>query len=100
MAVLAAVVILLLVGVIDGEQALSGFSNEAPYVVGSLLILARAVDISGVLEPIVSRLFGNSSGKTLLARLLYPITLFSGFLNNTTLVAMAVPPVIELSARR
>ena len=100
LAVLTAVVVLLLAGVIDGEQALSGFSNEAPYVVGSLLILARAVDVAGLLEPIVGRLFGNSSGFSLLARLLYPVTLVSGFLNNTTLVAMAVPPVIELSTRR
>lgn len=100
LAVLGAVVVLLLAGVLDGEQALSGFSSEAPYVVGSLLILARAVDVSGVLEPVVGGLFAQSSGRMLLARLLYPVTLFSGFLNNTTLVAMAVPPVIELSTRR
>jgi di/tricarboxylate transporter len=100
LAVLGAVVVLLLAGVIDGEQALSGFSNEAPYVVGALLILARAVDISGLLEPVVSRLFGKATGTALLARLLYPVTLFSGFLNNTTLVAMSVSPVIELSTRR
>ena len=100
LAVLGAVVVLLLAGVVDGEQALSGFSNEAPYVVGSLLILARAVDISGLLEPVVGRLFGKATGTALLARLLYPVTLFSGFLNNTTLVAMSVSPVIELSTRR
>jgi di/tricarboxylate transporter len=100
LAVLGAVVVLLLAGVIDGEQALSGFSNEAPYVVGALLILARAVDISGLLEPVVGRLFGKATGTALLARLLYPVTLFSGFLNNTTLVAMSVSPVIELSTRR
>jgi di/tricarboxylate transporter len=100
LAVLTSVVVLLLAGVIDGEQALSGFSNEAPYVVGSLLILARAVDVAGLMEPIVGRLFGSSSGKPLLARLLFPVTLVSGFLNNTTLVAMSVPPVIEMSTRR
>jgi di/tricarboxylate transporter len=100
LAVLTGVVVLLLAGVVDGEQALSGFSNEAPYVVGALLILARAVDIAGLMEPVVSRLFGASSGRTLLARLLFPVTLASGFLNNTTLVAMSVPPVIELSTRR
>jgi di/tricarboxylate transporter len=98
--VLAGTVVLLLLGVIDGGQAFAGFSNEAPIIVGSLLILARAVDISGVLEPVVTRLFGSSSGRPLLARLLFPVTAFSGFLNNTTIVAMAVPPVIELSGRR
>ena len=100
LAVLSGVVVLLLAGVIDGEQALSGFSNEAPYVVGSLLILARAVDVAGLMEPIVGKLVGKSSGRRLLARLLFPLTLVSGFLNNTTLVAMSVPPVIEMSTRR
>ena len=100
LAVLSGVVVLLLVGVIDGDQALSGFSNEAPYVVGSLLILARAVDVAGLMEPIVGRLVGKSSGRSLLARLLFPVTLASGFLNNTTLVAMSVPPVIEMTTRR
>ncbi len=100
LAILGGVVVLLLAGIIDGEQALSGFSNEAPYVVGSLLILARAVDVAGLMEPIVGRLFGRSSGRALMARLLFPVTLVSGFLNNTTLVAMSVPPVIELSQRR
>ena len=100
LAILSAVVLLLLVGIIDADQALSGFSNEAPYVVGSLLILAHAVEVSGILEPVVGRLFGRASGRSLLARLLYPLTLVSGFLNNTTLVAMAVPPVIELTTRR
>jgi di/tricarboxylate transporter len=98
--VLAGTVALLLLGVIDGAAAFAGFSNEAPIIVGSLLILAKAVDISGVLQPVVARLFGESEGRSLLARLLFPVTGFSGFLNNTTIVAMAVPPVIELSGRR
>lgn len=98
--VLGGTVALLLLGVIDGPTAFAGFSNEAPIIVGSLLVLARAVDVSGVLEPVMVRLFGRSSGRWLLARLLFPVTGFSGFLNNTTIVAMAVPPVIELSARR
>ena len=100
LAVLTGVIVLLLAGVVDGEQALSGFSNEAPYVVGSLLILARAVDVAGLLEPVVGRIFGASTGRTLLARLLFPLTLVSGFLNNTTLVAMSVPPVIDVATRR
>ena len=100
LAVLGAVVVLLLSGIITADQALAGFSNEAPIIVGALLILARAVDVSGILEPVVGWLFKDASGRPLMARLLFPITLFSGFLNNTTLVAMAVPPVIEVTTRR
>jgi di/tricarboxylate transporter len=98
--VLTGTVALFLLGVIDASQTFAGFSNEAPIIVGSLLVFARAVDVSGVLEPVMVRLFGSSSGRALLARLLFPVMGFSGFLNNTTIVAMAVPPVIELSGRR
>lgn len=99
-AVLSAVVGLLVFGVIDTEQAFAGFSNEAPIIVGALLVLARAVEYSGILEPVVSRLFGRATGRTLMARLLYPVALLSGFLNNTTLVAMSIPPVVDLTSRR
>ena len=100
-AVLVATIFLFLVGIIDARQAFSGFSNEAPIFVASLLVLARAVELSGLLEPMVNRLFGAASGtRALLARVVLPITGASAFLNNTTLVAMTVPPVLDLSRRR
>ncbi|MDP8905672.1 MAG: SLC13 family permease [Chloroflexota bacterium] len=100
-AVLTATVVLLLLGVTTPAQAFSGFSNEAPIIVASLLVLARAVDISGVLQPVVGALFGAAAGaRQLLIRLSVPVAGSSGFLNNTTVVAMIVPTVIELSRRR
>src|SRR6266536_3474292 len=84
--VLSATVVLLLLGVIDGDQAFAGFSNEAPIVVGALLIFARAVDVTGAIQPVVQSLFGTSRRpRVLLTRLLFPVTGASGFLNNTTL---------------
>ncbi|CAN5819390.1 SLC13 family permease [soil metagenome] len=100
-AVLGGTVILLLLGITTPEQAFAGFSNEAPIIIASLLVLARAVDLSGILQPIIGALFGGiTSTRALLARLLLPVTGSSGFLTNTTVVAMTVPPIIELSRRR
>lgn len=100
-AVLAGAVLLMLLGVTTPEQAFAGFSNEAPIIIASLLVLARAVDLSGILQPVVAFLFGGVAGaRALLARLLVPVTASSGFLTNTTVVAMTVPPIIELSRRR
>ncbi|MGH2427418.1 MAG: SLC13 family permease [Candidatus Limnocylindria bacterium] len=101
LAVLAATIVLLLIGLVEPDEAFRGFSSEAPIVVGALLILARAVDVAGVMQPVVAGLFGSArQGRVLLARLLFPIAGMSGFLNNTTLVAMTVPAVLELSQRR
>ncbi len=99
-AMLAATTALMLIGIISPSQAFSGFSNEAPLAVGALLVIARAVDVSGAFQPVVRTLFGKSNGKWLMARIAYPIAAMSGFVNNTTLVAMAVPPALDLCNRR
>ena len=100
-ATLGAAIILLLSGVIDGDQAFAGFSNEAPIVVASLLVLARAVDVSGVMAPVVRVLFGNVANRAvLLARVVFPVAAISTVLNNTTVVAMSVPGILELCQRR
>jgi di/tricarboxylate transporter len=99
--VLSATIVLLLAGVIDADQAFAGFSNEAPIIVGALLVFARAADIAGIVGPAIERLFGATVGERgSLARLLFPLTTMSAFLNNTTLVAMTVPAVIDLCRRR
>ncbi len=100
-AVLVATIFLLLVGVINGDQAFSGFSNEAPIIIGALLIFARAADISGVLQPLTDRFIGHGPPpRGLLARIVFPLTLVSGFMNNTTLVAMSIPAVMDLCNRK
>jgi di/tricarboxylate transporter len=101
-AVLGATIVLLLVGIIDSAAAFSGFSNEAPIIVAALLIYARAADITGIVAPILERFMGSSSGPSrgALPRLVIPVAGLSAFLNNTTLVAMTVPAVLDLCRRR
>ena len=102
-AVLGATILLLLVGIIDSDEAFAGFSNEAPIVVGALLVFARAADVSGIVGPVLERFVGRPDGSSqrwALPRLLAPITALSAFLNNTTLVAMTVPAVLDLCRRR
>ncbi|MGH2384116.1 MAG: SLC13 family permease [Candidatus Limnocylindria bacterium] len=100
-AVLIATIFLLVIGIIDPEEAFAGFSNEAPIVVASLLVFARAADISGLLQPVIDRFIGHGpTPRGLLARILFPLTLVSGFLNNTTLVAMSIPAIIDLCNRK
>jgi di/tricarboxylate transporter len=100
-AVLGSSMLLMLVGVITPEQAFAGFSNEAPIIIASLLIVARAVDVAGIMQPIVARLFRGATTSTgILGRLLFPLAGISAFVNNTTLVAMTIPAVVDISARR
>lgn len=99
--VLVATILLLILGVIDSDQAFAGFSNEAPIIVAALLVFARAADVSGLLQLAFDRFIGHGPPpRGLLARLLFPLTLASGFLNNTTIVAMTIPAVVDLCNRK
>ncbi len=86
--------LLLVTGVITIPQAFSGFSNPAPITIGSLYVIARAVDKTGALQPIVASTMGGRRGqRSALMRLLFPTAAASAFLNNTPIVAMMIPQV-------
>jgi len=92
--VIGASALLYVLGVTSADQAFSGFSNTAPITVAGLYVLAGAVDKTGALEPVVSRLLG-APGRVRrdLARLVVPSAFGSAFLANTPIVAMLTPAV-------
>ena len=98
---MGAVVILLVLGVVTPLQAFQGFSNPAPITVAALYVLARAVEKSGALQPIVRATLGTArSVRLALLRLTVPVAAASAFLNNTPIIAMLAPQVDEWADRR
>ena len=98
--VIGAVVVLLVAGVIGPGEAFSGFSNSAPITVAALYVVARAVEKTGALQPIVSWVLGEGTSlRGSLARLLVPSAGASAFLNNTPIVAMLVPQLTDWANR-
>lgn len=94
LAMSAGMVAVLVAGVVTPSAALAGFSNAAPLTVAALFILARAVEKTGALTPVVRATLGsNGSVRGSLARLVVPTTTASAFLNNTPIVAMLLPQV-------
>ena len=97
----SAVVALLVSGVITPEEAFAGFANPAPITVAALYVLARAVEKTGALQPLVAATLGKgSSRRGSLLRLVVPSAAASAFLNNTPIVAMLVPQVSAWAERR
>jgi di/tricarboxylate transporter len=103
--VMSAVAALVAGGVITTNQALAGFSNEAPVTIAALYVLAGAVLATGALEGLTTRLLSaqppsrGGPGRLELARLLAPISAISAFIYNTPLTAMSAPPVAAWAAR-
>jgi len=103
---LASVIVLLVTGVIDQEGAFSGFSNEAPFIVAALYVVAGAAEATGALDRITERILGrgrpHDGGTTErrdVARIAFPTMAASGFVANTPLVALMAPRVVAWSRR-
>ena len=91
---IAAVVLLMLVGILLPSEALAGMSNEGMITVAVLFIVGAAVRETGGVEFIASRLFGRPKTPTAgIVRLMAPTMGLSAFMNNTPLVAMLIPAV-------
>jgi di/tricarboxylate transporter len=104
MAVLAGTVVLLLLGVIDADDAFAGFSNSAPLTVAALYVVAAAAARTRVIETIAgwvgTRMRREPKGERgRLARIVVPTAASSAFLNNTPIVAMAIPGVMSWARR-
>jgi di/tricarboxylate transporter len=106
LAVLGGTVTLLLTGVIDADQAFSGFSNSAPLTVAALYVLAAAAARTRVIETMAGRIAARIPGggedggeRGRLARIVVPTAASSAVLNNTPIVAMAIPGVMSWARR-
>lgn len=88
---LGVIAILLLSGVLDTSQALSGFSSPSVVVVSILFVVVAGLIHTGVLQWVVRYLLGTPKGyATAVVRLMIPVAFLSSFLSNTTIVALFV----------
>ena len=79
-------------GIIDTDDALSGFSNSGMISVGCLFVVVQGVEKSHVFERIAGRVFGQDTSKSMaLFRLMLLSFLFSSIFNNTPIVAILLP---------
>ncbi|MEQ9648007.1 MAG: SLC13 family permease, partial [Sandaracinaceae bacterium] len=97
---LGGLTLLVTTGVVPLERATIGFSNEGMLTVAALFVVAAGVRDTGGLDAILRRLLGRPKGLTSAQlRLMTPVALVSGFLNNTPVVAMMVPVVTDWARR-
>ena len=92
----AGVTILVLSGVLTPPEALAGLANEGMATVAVLYVVAAALRETGAIGWIVQGVLGrprNLSGAQL--RLMAPVVGLSAFLNNTPVVAMFLPAVVD-----
>lgn len=99
-AMLTALTVLLLTGVIDADNALSGFSNSGLLTVAAMFVVAAGLHASGGVDLFVKALMGKPKNvRSAYLRLFTPVLTMSAFLNNTPVIATLIPGVLAWCKR-
>ena len=100
MVFMGAVGLLLVTGVLDAKEAMSGFSSTSVVVIGVLFVVVAGLTYTGVLQWIVKNLLGQPKGYArTVVRLMLPVAALSSFLSNTTVVALFVG-IVKMWAKK
>lgn len=99
-ALLGGLVVLMATGIVPVDKAIEGFASQAVLMIGGLYVIAAGMRETGAIEIAANRLLGRPrSANEAKIRLLGPVALLSGFMNNTPIVAMCIPLIRNWSRR-
>jgi len=94
-------VVLVVTGILTTREAFEAFGTDFIVMLASIYVITNAVETSGVLDEVANRLSRSKPAKVVgLMLWLLPFTaLLSAFMNNTTLTALLIPPVLALAKK-
>lgn len=92
---------LVMTGVISVKEAFEGFGNEIIIMLGSIFVIGAALRETGVLDSLGQVLARTTGGKPIrvVTGMMTSVGAISAFMNNTTVTAMFLGPVIALARR-
>jgi len=97
---LIGVVVLGICGVLSPSEIMNGFANDQVVVILMLLLIGDIIRDLGIVENLFDKVFRRAKTyRHFMARMMLLVGVFSGFLNNTPLVAVMMPYVHSWSKR-
>lgn len=97
---MAALALLLIVGVLTPSEALAGFGNPGVITIATLYVVAAGLKETGAVQWIARRLLGHpKTAKGAQLRMIAPTGVLSAFMNNTAVVAMFIPAIQDWAQR-
>ncbi|ASB48942.1 SLC13 family permease [Alkalitalea saponilacus] len=101
MILFSAMILLMVMGIISTDEALSGFSNRGMITVAVLFIVSEGISLTGALR-FTARMILPKRRKAihwLYLQIALPISFFSAFLNNTPVVVIFAPIIKNWSEK-
>jgi len=93
---MAGLTLLMLLGIVKPQDALSGFANDSLLAIGALYVLAAGLRETGALNLVIRNIFGRPRSPTeAQARMMLPVAFMGAFMNSTPLVATFLPYVSD-----
>ncbi len=93
-AMIGALTLLMVAGIIEPAQAVAGFANPAVLTIAALFVIACGLTETGATGALAKKLLGNPKGGIgARFRLMIPVSILSAFMNNTPIVVMYLPIV-------
>jgi di/tricarboxylate transporter len=92
---------MLVVGILPVKEATSVLSNPAPWTIALLFLVMGGLVRTGAVEAVISAMgrHADERPKTTVVVLIGSIAVASAFMNNTPLVAVMIPVVIQLAMK-
>ena len=90
-----------LTGVVPAKQAFEGFSSPVVIIIASVLVISRAVAVSGVIDNAMRRVLHALDSTTLqVGALTAAVTFMSAFVKNVGALSVFMPVAIQAAERR
>ncbi|HEY2618166.1 MAG TPA: SLC13 family permease [Acetobacteraceae bacterium] len=90
-----------LTGVVPAHKAFQGFANPVIIIIASVLVISRAVAVSGVIDNAMRRVLRALDSTTLqVAALTGAVSLLSAFVKNVGALGLFMPIAIQAAERR
>ena len=96
-------VILVTTGILTPKQAFAGFGEDFIIMLASIFVISAALQSNGVIDYMGEKLIKMQEKNANVPMLLFFIMLTSGgmsaFMNNTTIAAIFLPPIVSISRK-
>lgn len=88
-------------GILKPDEAFQGFSSDFIIILASIFVITGGIEESGFLEYLINRFgkFEKASKNMVLLNVIIFTSLIGAFMNNTTVTALMINPIMSLSRK-